>query len=966
MLAWLGGAVVAAEPQGDAEAALKILTELGVPDTRGATWVRARFADDPDESGNPHQLPAVANARSNGNAWLIREAPDQTVELIVRQTQRVWAKRIREDDDPEKAVAGTDLKPVIIDPADLPGDLTVIQAALEAFAKAAEDPGGGPFASFELPRHPAAAGQALLLLAHLQQQGRDEIVRRLLPQALLRGEAGEQEIDAAIHSLAAGRLEELSEQWMQTGNATAYAEGLVALATRFEHRWKGQSAARALAQRVREPAATLAGSDAAAIEAAALLMSLRPSDLPALPLGWNWVLPHDPSRPRRDNRDSEPRGPWRNSWEKTSGRPAVIGFFKKRDLSARALLPLLTDRRLLRLARPKNGLLEPEDAGGEEAVEKLPRPYEMRELVFDLLESLLPGRMLPTVPTRTMGAAESAIRTWVPGLAGKSDEEMAWAVVEATREGWNYQADEMLAYLVQHGSPATLERLQGKLLDPATWAAHWPSGFSDTLKVFIARLGPAARELGPKLIEVVKTVGDRKLRAQKDDPLPFTKLIEATEAEHALRLRELAEVARQHSIPEMLAEYASAKPADRESLEAAMATALRVDGSGAGAAVIYRAAAVAPQKQKEGLLTLIRESRGGPIPAPAVNAAIFTDTATRNALVALLHDETAVSEPGLFFPTDSTIGSWTAETVLPGQLSPEEKEQWEAMETVLPVARRWGRGAALALVAGLPRPRPPDADLVPAEAANKLIDSWSDLAPAKIGAAFRELTDDQQLAVARALNRREAWPKPLVEAQLTLVHFQPGEDEAFPLAAWMGRRFDEKLRGEMLAELERQARHKHYYSLLVFAESPLSGLEIRLVEKPDALRSIYLMGARVGAMDSLPRANELIDSIISYSPHPADFRRCIVARPLWIDEATSARWTEENPAKFPVALPLGSLRESTVAAPLAGFSRNTFSLEPAAYVRLLHRIEHGEPRAINNFRVLLDSSEVEPLNFGAR
>src|SRR4051812_40901974 len=83
--------------------ALRSLSEFGLPDARGAKWVRMEgygsFSSD-------DELPSTTDGRGlRGNAWLVREEKGRLT-LIVNQTRVVHVRQAKEEPSGEEAPEG--------------------------------------------------------------------------------------------------------------------------------------------------------------------------------------------------------------------------------------------------------------------------------------------------------------------------------------------------------------------------------------------------------------------------------------------------------------------------------------------------------------------------------------------------------------------------------------------------------------------------------------------------------------------------------------------------------------------------------------------------------------------------------------------------------------------------------------------------------------------------------------------
>lgn len=108
------------------ESALEIFHQLGLPDTRGATWVQAN-----GENVGSAILPDHPGGGYSGNAWLIREEADGTVELVMHQCHRILGRRAKENDAEEsRTPAPGDLPEFRITAADLDKDMKALAGTI--------------------------------------------------------------------------------------------------------------------------------------------------------------------------------------------------------------------------------------------------------------------------------------------------------------------------------------------------------------------------------------------------------------------------------------------------------------------------------------------------------------------------------------------------------------------------------------------------------------------------------------------------------------------------------------------------------------------------------------------------------------------------------------------------------------------------------------------------------------------
>src|SRR6266550_666105 len=168
----LGAFPASAQTQGASHEPWDMFFQLGLPDSRGAKWVRANSNAPGDDA-----LPQTGGENFTGNAWLVREERDGTVELIVGQAERIRARSMQRD-SPQRTprVRTQALLEVQIEPANLEKDIELLTSILTSHDEAnAEESPGNDYRQREKVR---GASGALLFLAHLHQQGRRDVARK--------------------------------------------------------------------------------------------------------------------------------------------------------------------------------------------------------------------------------------------------------------------------------------------------------------------------------------------------------------------------------------------------------------------------------------------------------------------------------------------------------------------------------------------------------------------------------------------------------------------------------------------------------------------------------------------------------------------------------------------------------------------------------------------------------------------
>ncbi len=276
-----------------------------------------------------------------------------------------------------------------------------LKEALESFAEENKKPRGDY--DSEASTRTQSTGMSLLFLAHLRRQGRPE-VDALFEKALAAAPAQEA-LDVAVSAVAEARLAELNERWVRAGDAKAYAAGLEALAAQFHRGWTNRGGALLLAGRLRGDASAPAHTPAAE-----LLRGLRQADLEKVPLEANWILPESEAADgeiqmmrRLRGRYGAVRGLVSPKRGKDGAGSPVEAFFQQRVKAAGELVPLLGSHEILRLLRDTGAVVRyrsrtfdignssPEE-GARASYGEMPRPYELGELVIQLLQAIMPGR----------------------------------------------------------------------------------------------------------------------------------------------------------------------------------------------------------------------------------------------------------------------------------------------------------------------------------------------------------------------------------------------------------------------------------------------------------------------------------------------------------------------------------------------------------------------------------------------
>ena len=866
----------AAADEGRPAKALGTFFELGLPDTRGAKWVRAYARGIQSEAA----LPRPINGRYSGNAWLVREESDGTVELVFEQARRIRGRRV--EAAAQRGPGETDsvgLPQMQIQPANLEADLALLAATFGA--------SHGDL-HFEEGDHRAAralqsAGGSVLFLAHLQRQGRNDSVGKLLPDLLARFPSPALAIDAAISRLADARAAQLAEEWSARGDAQAYARGLEKLCAEFTRGWDKRDAAQMLMERLRKPAAAPDADEPAAARAASLLLALKAEQLDTLPRGTNWLLPAPDATDAEPDADAEvddesdpddaPEPPTESAATARSGPVAAFLASDRRE-AATALAQLLEDRRLLRVlhnvSRSFYGSSDryaTPDEKLQQAYSQLPRPYELGELTAALLEPLLPDGVRQI--SDNSAARNTAIRAWLKEAVSLTDEELAWDYLRNSDGASDNEFQLALSYLIAKGGDETVGKLREVFLDPAVWESGSVDPMLPMLERYTQRLGADAAAFGEKLLVVLRAESAVQQAEQLAQERGLTDdMKNAIALESAGELKKIEQVLKPRGLSELLAELHDASDEDANAMIEALAPTLNKAAPAEAEAHVLQAAAKLKSVATKHRLLVVLAQRQTPkraaTPPPPETQKVALEAATRSALEALLNDEAAVFQE--WNHSESTIADVAATTFLWWRLSPNEQTARMAMWQKAPhLGSRLLRADARALAAGQPLPPMPDPAQVPAARVQALLDELASQPPEQIIPALHTKAPDEQLAVIARLTQQAEWPAAFVAAHLTIFAVKGEAVSALKAERWKGRRFDASLRSEIEQAIEDAARASRPFVVTLHAAAALSGLT--LLAQPSK-----------ETMD----ANQLTDSVRGLSGKPAPV--AVLAR--WIQKAS--------------------------------------------------------------------------------
>ena len=929
---------------------LEIFFKLGLPDSRGAKWVKASLAENFDGG---LLLPGGDEAGYSGNAWLVREEKNGTVELIVDHTRRVRARRAKSEEDES---AGK-IPVVQIQDADLDGDLKKLAAALKPGAKKNRNGVrvGGDYLSGD-EAQPAMAAGAILLCAHLQHQGRAEQAGALLRDTLAFSEPASA-LDRAVSVLADGRLRQLTDAFLEKRDLAAYAQAIEKLAGEFPRGWTKRDAALFLARRAREQKP--ASADPVAKRAADLLLSLKRDQLDSLPLNSNWLFAAPGESPRRGRSMRFYNGRrMMASGEAASDGPASA-FFTERRTAFAAVARLLDDHRLIALRRGDVSDSSSSYFSGEMSREErvrreyngLDRPLELRELAWSLVQNIIPSRLRSEAGDLESGRAEKVL-AWFGTIAALSDDDLAWGTLRQSDSTDDNNFGSALGFLVQKGNAASQKLLQDVFLDPAVWSGGSNENVFPQLESYAAKLGPDAAAFGEKLRPIVAAA----IKAQNAEQMSnFGEKMPAEQRKMYERqadgeLKKFDQIFKPQGLSEMLAELADAdKESSMELWQTLQGQLEKVPWAQAEAQLYQLAPKAKDPAVRSGILSLIMQhERGEKKTAPAA-----PDAATRAALETLLADETPIPEPIFWAASAQNFGDFTALAFVLPRLAAGENGTWQKLLQTCPeFGIGWIKSHARALAAGQPAPPIPDAARVPAGRADEILKEAVALAPEKILATLLAKTPDEQAAVVAQLGKFAEWPPALLAARLTVTGTQLDDSEfakEFNAERWKGRRFDEAMRKEITEAAEKAALDGHACTVGVAPVGLLGGLKFGFRNG----------GSRTGNIDKKELAQSTTpllegqpqpDAIVSAHFHAGEDGRIetvTFAYALWKNSNLNRAWREKfaRPAD-PTAKPVQEDGEAA-RRQLASFPGKTN--DPAPLDNAVRDLIAGKPAARGQF-----------------
>lgn len=876
--------------------------QLGLPDTRGAKWMT-----DPSLTFSPMQLPHTSSVRVTGNTWLLKEAGDGMVDVVKDQTTKIRAWNIGQRSAPrnKKPAAAPQ---VFLQLADLEKDLQQLEAVLAGKDEIeSEDYGGDDEASKAKP-----FGSALLFLAHLHRQGRTEIAAKLFPMTLAHAPSPVAAMDAAISGIANGRLDQLNKDWISKGDTAAYIKGLEALGAEFSRGWANRGAAMHLAGRLRQQKPSGKRSPEAT-KLASMLKALKPEELRKLPLNQNWFVAGGDGVPisnfneisemgeevgEVDGEDEAEVQPPASNKNNKKG-PLDLLFTEKKKQTAAALIELLDDTTFIRVIKQDYGnTYFSSDSSEEEkmmaAYQQMSRPYELGELAWNLLSSVVPNDY--SMENNAEGRKDTAT-AWLQEIASMSDEQLAWQTMKTASGHYDPNFKTALKFLVENGGEETVVKLEDVFLDPAAWGGNFDGQDTILVQSYLKRIGSKAPTFGEKLKAVVIKKIDEQHASMLEHSGDNDGMKKMFETQKQSQLKQLDQVLKPRGLGEMLQELVALKDEEAIEMMEAIKTAISQAEFAEAEKQVYQAAAKSQSSQLK--INLIQLLNADPLqPAkPKGDKPALPDSTTREALRVLLKDQSmALHDP--YGYGASGMGKYmevcdvTALAFTKRRFSEKENEMVVVIGMQLPrLVSAWKMSYAHALIDEKPLPTMPDAEKVPANESDALIKELAALPAGDIPAAFHAKPADQQAAIAKQLIKAAEWPAPLAAASFTITSVKGAAVDLINASQWKGRRFDEALYLEMNAVIEKAALQN---SLVVS------------LQKEGVLGGLSLMVQTHNIQDMAPSGlmeNDMFK--IAGRPMPAVILSCMFTSgpsdngvycwgPLWKDEAQTKSWREEN------------------------------------------------------------------------
>ncbi len=871
------------------EKLLEKFFELGLPDVKGAKWVKVFVSGSQDYD-------AITNSfkfQLSGNAWLLSER-NGVVELLAGSGRlirgRKWREGMTEPYD-ERAMLS-----VSVSPANLKEDIKLLPAAVKDLDEADTTP----------ESRVNSAGVLLLFLAELQRHGHAEIVKEILPQALALAPSKETALDAAVSLVADGQLAAIVRDWIQNGDVAATTKALDALVARFHHGWQNQAAARLFTTRMRKQEAATRAGERDAKEAAKFLMNINMKQFERLPFNSNWLI----TDVKQHEHYERGRGAFCGSpaFVRVGGKavfddPTTAFLAKKRELVS-ALEKLIDDRRFLRVESWRDdhwgsGRFSHNESERGVGYDGLQRPWELGELAWRMIRPILTDNVESEIegnPQERMKLVSAFLKT----ILAKNDEELAWFYLHAAADAGNlsYQS---LDYLINKGSQETLSKLRELFLDSKVWSEY--NSFDEMLvrvEEYLKR-APQDAAFAKNLRAAVKAGTDAYRERYQDATKPETEDDKRQQAHTRAAQMKLIDLAINHpgDLPRKFTEIAAMNEDEESTALFAIVTGLgRWSSVEVEAAILKTVATMGTPTCKQCMMQFMRNvyepqtdgmfNFDSALPIPS-------DAATRAAILTLLQDETPILDTWAG-NRKTTIGDFTAEVLFSISIGGKKRTTWGMRShTVSYLNKKWLRANAMAIASGKPSIPLPYTEKFSSRQTTMLIRGLSALAAIQVPAALAEKSPDEQTAIITRLDAVKTWP-----VSLSTAHFTIGKvsgDGAADLDAenWKGRRLDEKLINEIIAAIQKAAVAGKYLTVTASIAGALAGCEIVVVKTPKMMTQQQLVETKLPGL--VGKASPLAVCSICVGTGMFSDDVDFSARfgfPIWKDDTQTLAWQNEH------------------------------------------------------------------------
>lgn len=796
-----------------------LFLQLGLPDTRGAKWVKVQPGNFTTFFLNDDLPVSDKNAfvGYSGNAWLLSEDENGIVELVIHQSQKIRARRIVPTQK-RNLESGDHLHDVIIDPGDIDRDLDALRSAM--------------------PKSVLPNGHTFLFFVHLQNQGRMEAVRKLFPQLSI-GSATTDILNQAVSAVADGRLTILNQQWSENGDVGAYSKGLEKLTIDFPRGWAKLDSVVSLLQVLSQQPPVEEINNPEAEKAAEVIMGLTLERLDR----WraekeeNWLLPRSHDFKLRINQRMGIPGSFGSSrWKMISQLPIngiespnddplpendpLMIFLAGKQKAAAGLLDLVDDHRLLKILR------EPVEEGkfdyyGDNMVEiqpmNIPRPFKLGEIARMLLDPVMPtGMKGMTSEFYRSGDYYPEATDWLKEVITLNDEELAWHILRR-REVEHPQFKGSIRYLIQQGGSETLAKLKEVFVDPLVWSSFHYHVLLEVMDPFFKRLGSDTSEIQGKMIAAFKKALEREKKEweerEKSDEDETPEKYDDAGALATLRIVE--DAINRPRITDLLEAYVAADEQKTEEMWETINEVMKPASFQEVEKLVYlRTAKSHSEEERLRALDFLRYTGYGSL-------SMLPDQETRTALNALIKDpKFPVAIPPLLVGKRMTM---------------IEDVQLEEVGEILPgLALDWIQKAGHALINGQQPPPIPDGSGIPFERVQEVAEEFAKLSPSQLPSAFASKSPKLQLALALNLKDLPKLSPLLHETRFIISRIREDVDRNFPLDQWKGRRLDETLILEAARAIQAAAKKGRYMSITFESLSLMEGVQVSVASNPDS------------------------------------------------------------------------------------------------------------------------------------